>query len=273
MGKILKLLAEWFWTDRWTGSSGFLLPAEPRGVYREMLTQAWHRGAKLPNDHEAIQRACGITKDEWKRCWPKIQGYWRVEGDYLVNDTQVAIYADAMAAQQRASDRGARGGRAKAARHHPTQVVLEQNASTTQAPTQVEPEQCSGSAQVLLESKPLSPSLSPTVPLAQNASGSRARGTNPLDFKATNGRPGDFIERFKALHVKHRHGAHYVGNPQKDFPEAALLCEAYDDERLDLLAIVFLNSDTDFAENGTRTIAKFRSMASWCDERLRLKGK
>ena len=42
-----KLLAEWFWTDRWQGSSGFLLPLEARGLYREMLTQAWQRGGRL----------------------------------------------------------------------------------------------------------------------------------------------------------------------------------------------------------------------------------
>ena len=32
------LRAEWFWTDRWMGSSAFLLPMEARGLYREMLT-------------------------------------------------------------------------------------------------------------------------------------------------------------------------------------------------------------------------------------------
>jgi hypothetical protein len=101
---------------------------------------------------------------------------------------------------------------------------------------------------------------------------SHARGMQPTDFKATNGRPGDFIDRYKELHVKHRHGAHYVSHPQKDFPDAALLCDTYDDERLDKLATVFLTTDHDFAEQGTRTIAKFRSMASWCDERLRAKG-
>ena len=31
-------------------TSGFLLPMEARGLYREMLTQAWMRGARLPND-------------------------------------------------------------------------------------------------------------------------------------------------------------------------------------------------------------------------------
>jgi uncharacterized protein YdaU (DUF1376 family) len=108
-----KLLAEWFWIDRWMGSSAFLLPMEPRGLYREMLTQAWRRGARLPNDPEAIQRAVGCTPKEWKRCWPHLAGYWRVDGDSLVNDTQIAVYTAAKARLDRAS---AAGRRANAAR-------------------------------------------------------------------------------------------------------------------------------------------------------------
>ena len=108
-----KLLAEWFWTDRWIGSSGFLLPMEARGVYREMLTQSWRRGAKLPNDHEAIRRAIGATPGEWRRSWPKVAGFWRVDGDDLVNDTQLAIYRDAETRSIRASEHSSRAARAK----------------------------------------------------------------------------------------------------------------------------------------------------------------
>lgn len=109
-----KLLAEWFWTDRWMGSRGFLLPMEPRGLYREMLTQAWRRGARLPNDYEEIRRAVGCTPAEWRRCWPKIQQHWRVDGDSLVNDTQLEVYAEALGVQQRAHERGVRGAQARA---------------------------------------------------------------------------------------------------------------------------------------------------------------
>ena len=93
MGPSNKLLGEWFWTDRWIGSSAFLLPMEPRGLYREMLTQAWRRGARLPADHEMIRRATGCTEQEWLRCWPLIEPYWRQDGDSLVNNTQLTIYA------------------------------------------------------------------------------------------------------------------------------------------------------------------------------------
>lgn len=126
-----KLLAEWFWADRWTGSRGFLLPAEPRGVYREMLTQAWHRGARLPNDHEAIRRACGLTEREWKRSWPAVSPFWRIDGDYLVNDTQLEVYQEAVERSEKASKRGAKGA-AKRWAH----AKHEQSTSNAQASSQ-----------------------------------------------------------------------------------------------------------------------------------------
>jgi uncharacterized protein YdaU (DUF1376 family) len=109
-----KLLAEWFWTDRWMGSSAFLLPLEARGLYREMLTQAWRRGAQLPNDHEAIRRAIGATVGEWRRAWPAVQRFWRVSGDRLVNDTQREIFADAKGRSDRAQARAQAGAQASA---------------------------------------------------------------------------------------------------------------------------------------------------------------
>ena len=108
-----KLLAEWFWVDRWTRSSAFLLPQEARGVYREMLTQAWARGARLPNDHEAIRRATGTTVKEWARAWPLIEKYWRIEGTDLVNETQLQIYAEAMGRKALLSTRAHSAARAR----------------------------------------------------------------------------------------------------------------------------------------------------------------
>jgi uncharacterized protein YdaU (DUF1376 family) len=108
-----KLLAEWFWIDRWIGSSGFLLPMESRGVYREMLTQAWRRGGSLPNDPEAIRRAIGATVGEWRRSWPVVKKFWRVEGETLVNTTQREIYGQAKQRIERASQRGVQGAQAR----------------------------------------------------------------------------------------------------------------------------------------------------------------
>lgn len=104
-----KMLAEWFWIDRWMGSSAFLLPIEARGLYREMLSQAWRRGARLPNDHEAIKRAVGCSDAEWARCWPLVSTYWTVDGEHLVNDTQRSVYGDALKRRAAAQRRGLMG--------------------------------------------------------------------------------------------------------------------------------------------------------------------
>ena len=109
----MKLTAEWFWVDRWMGSSAFLLPMEARGLYREMLSQAWRRGAQLPADIEAVQRAVGATDAEWQRSWPMIQRFWRVEGTSLVNDTQLEIYRECTARITRLSERSAQANRAR----------------------------------------------------------------------------------------------------------------------------------------------------------------
>jgi uncharacterized protein YdaU (DUF1376 family) len=90
-----------------------LLPLAARGLYREMLTQAWRRGGSLPRVEEEIRRAVGVTADEWRRYWPKVKPFWRVEGDRLVNDTQREIYAEAERRALFASAHGSRAARAR----------------------------------------------------------------------------------------------------------------------------------------------------------------
>lgn len=79
-----KRYLELFHTDRWERSDGALLPIEARGLYRAMLTAAWRRGGRLPNDPVEIRRAVGCTVEEWGRAWPRVERFWRVEGEALV---------------------------------------------------------------------------------------------------------------------------------------------------------------------------------------------
>ena len=95
------------------GSSAFLLPLEPRGLYREMLTQAWRRGAKLPADHASVRRACGVTREEWDRCWPSVAPYWVERDGWLVNETQQEVYQEAEGVRMRATIRAKRGASAR----------------------------------------------------------------------------------------------------------------------------------------------------------------
>lgn len=111
------LTGEFFHVDRWIASTAFALPIEPRGLYREMLSRAWLAGAKLPNDHEAIQRLIGASAAEWRRCWPLVARFWRVDSDgYLVNAVQQEIYAASLARSARARHGGATRGALKLAR-------------------------------------------------------------------------------------------------------------------------------------------------------------
>lgn len=105
-----KLLGEFFWTDRWVGSSAFLLPIEARGLYREMLTQAWMRGGSLPADPAQIMRAVGCSQEEWDRCWPLVKKYWRKNGSTISNDTQREIMEGSKTLSKRRANAGAKGG-------------------------------------------------------------------------------------------------------------------------------------------------------------------
>lgn len=141
MARTDKLLAEWFWTDRWMGSSGFLLPMLARGLYREMLTQAWRRGAKLPNDFAAIKRAIGATDDEWAEAWPLVSKFWRIDIDNnLINDTQLEIYGQAVSIQKVRAEVGRLGGlTTQAKRQANTQANQEANAQANFNPPSPSP--------------------------------------------------------------------------------------------------------------------------------------
>ena len=80
-------------------------------------------------------------------------------------------------------------------------------------------------------------------------------------------RAGAFVERYRGLYRRLRK-VEYVGKPAFDFQEAVQLVGVYEDRLLDKLAYVWLKTDHPFAENGTRTRAKFRSYATWCQEQL-----
>lgn len=108
-----KLLAEWFWTDRWSGSDGWLLPMAPRGLYREMLTQAWKREASLPGDLSSIRSLCNVSEADWDTLWPAVKPFWKEVDGRLVNETQVVVYAEAKGKHERAQARAQAGAQAK----------------------------------------------------------------------------------------------------------------------------------------------------------------
>lgn len=168
------------------GSSAFSLPIDARGLYREMLSQAWRRGARLPNDPDQVRRLTGVTMREWKKVWPAVRKYWRVVGDSLVNDTQLEVYADAKARVEVASSRGKKGAqaRAQALARARAQALLEQISGNAQAPAQAVPE---------LQPPSLTPSLE-EPPVAPLAGGRLKRREREIAERIRNNRCGCYHE-------------------------------------------------------------------------------
>lgn len=252
-----KLLAEWFWIDRWVGSSAFGLPQEARGVYREMLTQAWRRGARLPNDHDQIRRLTATTLAEWKRAWPLVERFWRVEGPDLVNDTQLLIYAEAMRRSSTTTERAKVAADARWRKHQPSNAQ-----ASTQASAQAH-------ARALLGQSPLSLSQSPTsferpsVSLSQRA---RARVISEPELAE---RAGNLLEHYAEWYSVHRHGARLkLIRNSLEFQDALELCRLWDDQRLEKLAGIVLTTDDPYISGTDRAFKIFALKATWADDVL-----
>lgn len=131
-----KLLAEWFWIERWEGSSAAGLPMEARGLYREMLTRAWRQGGSLPADLEAVRRLVRCERAEWRRSWPLVEPYWKRQGDRLVNETQLEVIAESQRRHEAASARSkhAAGKRWASGKHAPSIAQASPQAMPEQSP-------------------------------------------------------------------------------------------------------------------------------------------
>jgi len=241
------------------GSRAYGLPIGARGLYREMLSQAWLRGARLPNDYAQIRRFTAITIEEWNELWPLVSQFWRQDGPYLVNDTQIEVYTEAKARQDRAQVRAQVAARASA------QARLKQSPpSPSPSPSLI-----SGSVSGSKKEKqaPIGASLSPAALPQRKTNGTPTK--DPFLDPIVTERAGRFVERYGELYASKRNGARYASKIHRDYAAAVTLCQTWpDDERLDKLAICFLTTDHKFAEEGSRTIPQFLALASWCDGKL-----
>jgi len=109
-----KLRAEWFWTDRWFGSSAYFLPLEARGLYRELLTRAWSLGGVLPADPAVLVRMVAATQEEWDRSWPLVEKYFVQQAGGLVNLVQLEILDDSKRRRMALTGLSSMGGKARA---------------------------------------------------------------------------------------------------------------------------------------------------------------
>jgi hypothetical protein len=84
------------------------------------------------------------------------------------------------------------------------------------------------------------------------------------------GRVRTFIDSYRSLHEQYC-GVAYLGNPVADYQEACALIAAFSDDMLEKLLVYWFNTKDKFTEEGTRTVAKFRSRASRYAQELKEK--
>jgi len=78
-------------------------------------------------------------------------------------------------------------------------------------------------------------------------------------------RAGRLVERYQELFQEHRHGARYRVKPNLDWHEAISLCQTWDDERLEKLAVLVLTTNDEWVSRTDRGFKIFALKASWAD--------
>jgi len=91
---------------------------------------------------------------------------------------------------------------------------------------------------------------------------------DPFNDPVITERAARFLERYCETYQRLRN-AKYLVRPTRDYASAVPICATWtDDERLQKLVDIFLTTNHEFAESGSRTVPQFAALASWCDGRL-----
>lgn len=122
-----------------------------------------------------------------------------------------------------------------------------------------------GEVSVMLLTKPnqTKPSVQEEIHRERDA---RMSGTTDPEIAR---RAGAFFEVWSRLYPECRSGAIYHSRPHIDYANCCNLVRTFPSDRLEQLAVVFLNSNEPFIESSNRSLAVFETRISWCDEQLR----
>lgn len=216
------------------------------GAYIKLLCICWIN-VSLPTVIARLANMVGESAADFEAMWPAIEPCFVVDGDRLKHPRldrerkKQADYREEQAAKGR-----------KSAAKRSTVVQPRFNHGSTGVATVVQPEG---------QPKPNSPISVSDLP---------TKNVHTQELSDIDRRASRFIDRFAELYSQERGGARYMGRPALDWPRAQDIVRAWtDDDWLEKLVIVFLNSDQKFIAESTRSIPVFHSRASWCDDRLR----
>ena len=222
-----------------------VMSLQERGVYITLLCLCWIQGS-LPAGVERLAKLCGVPVNAMRKLWPAILPCFRDgDPDRLIHPRLEREREKQAHYKRRQSDAAA-----KRWQSHGNATALPADVPQPSQRNALHSSSAFASADL------------------RHTNTARARERMPSDDPDLAERAGRFLERYAEMYPKFRKGARYLGKPSLDFQEALQLVATWDDDRLDKLATVFLTTDHEFAEKGSRSVAQFRSMASWCDGRL-----
>ena len=106
-------------TSDWCGCKLQTAPLAARGLYSEMLTQAWAARGRLPvTEEDEIMRLVRAIPEEWALAWPKVRNCFvaatdpRTGAGVLVNRRQLKVYLDALRSREATLTRNRNAARA-----------------------------------------------------------------------------------------------------------------------------------------------------------------
>lgn len=232
-----------------------LMSLAERGAYITLICQCWSEGT-IPADVAKMAKVIGTPEAPFRKLWPAIATCFKPatnDATRLVHPRLERELKKQRAFRRRQADNGRKGGRPPHVGKPNPNPSLSTRANQSPSSDLVLSGSESGSQTHVSERVRAFPP--------------REKGPSEVSDDIAE-RAGRFCERYAELYAKHRKGARYLGKPTLDFQEALQLVATWPDARLDQIATVFLTTDHEFAEKGSRTMAQFRSLASWCDSRL-----
>ncbi len=240
------------------------------GAYMRLLCSCWTNGS-IPADIVKLAAIVKTSPAEMRKVWPAVSVKFkphRTEEGRLVNPRLAFERRKQIEFRKKQGENGKKGGR-------PNKGLGFSGEANT--PVVAKPKESSAlsdlhSSSSSADSRPPQERVRAVEPKPTNGTPSHF-AQQPSDFSPDeHRRAGNFVERYGDMHEKHRKGARYIGKPNLDYLEALQLVRVWDDARLDKLAHAFLVTDDEWVSSGSRTLARFRSRASWCDDELRKVG-
>lgn len=105
-----KMLALWWWIDRWRKSTAYTdMTVEEQGAYRNLIDEATLRDGLLPNDERVLAKACGDPRI-WRRVRAVVLRYFTVTPEGLRNDTLEEVLHQSRLRAKKQADWRARDG-------------------------------------------------------------------------------------------------------------------------------------------------------------------